>query len=138
MAEISAEWGICPLERELVLSMTETNNSLVINEEAQNILFREARTANAFTNEPVSDEQIKDIFELVKWAPTSMNIQPLRVLIIRSEEAKQRMLPYLAEGNAKKVHTFIADHSPQFYSWADRAPQAERASGYLEAYQRWG
>lgn len=83
--------------------MTETNNSLVINEEAQNILFREARTANAFTNEPVSDEQIKDIFELVKWAPTSMNIQPLRVLIIRSEEAKQRMLPYLAEGNAKKA-----------------------------------
>lgn len=36
------------------------------------------------------------------------------------------------------VHTFIADHGPQFYAWADRAPQAERATGYLEAYQRWG
>ncbi len=36
------------------------------------------------------------------------------------------------------VHTFIPDHSPGFYAWADRAPQAERATGYLEAYQRWG
>lgn len=36
------------------------------------------------------------------------------------------------------VHTFIPGHSAEFWSWADRAPQAERAKGYLEAYQRWG
>lgn len=36
------------------------------------------------------------------------------------------------------THTFIPDHSPEFYAWADRAPRAERARGYLEAYQRFG
>ena len=36
------------------------------------------------------------------------------------------------------VHTFIANHSQEFYAWADKAPRAERARGYLEAYQRWG
>ena len=36
------------------------------------------------------------------------------------------------------VHTFIPSHSSEFWAWADRAPQAERAKGYLEAYQRWG
>ncbi len=36
------------------------------------------------------------------------------------------------------THTFIPDHSPEFWSWADKTPLAERARGYLEAYQRWG
>lgn len=36
------------------------------------------------------------------------------------------------------VHTFVPGHNAEFYSWADRAPQAEKAKGYLEAYQRWG
>lgn len=36
------------------------------------------------------------------------------------------------------VHTFIAGHTREFYAWADRVPHAERARGYLEAYQRWG
>lgn len=86
--------------------MTETQNlkdALVINEESQNILFREARTANAFTDEPVTDEQINAIFDLIKWAPTSMNNQPLRVVVIRSEETKARLLPHMAEGNREKT-----------------------------------
>lgn len=87
----------------VVINMSEKQNSLVINEEAQNILFREARTANAFTDEPVTDEQINAIFDLVKWAPTSMNNQPLRVIVIRSEEAKARLLPHMAEGNREKT-----------------------------------
>ncbi|MBC7306995.1 MAG: nitroreductase family protein, partial [Dietzia sp.] len=62
-------------------------NALALDEQAQDLLFREARTANAFTDEPVTDEQIRAIFDLVKWAPTSMNIQPLRAIVIRSEEA---------------------------------------------------
>lgn len=36
------------------------------------------------------------------------------------------------------VHTWIPDHGPQFHEWAEKAPQAERATGYLEAYGRWG
>lgn len=82
---------------------TVSQDLLALDEDAQNLLFREARTANAFTDEPVSDEQIEAIFDLVKWAPTSMNSQPLRVVIVRSEEAKARLVPLMAEGNQAKV-----------------------------------
>ncbi|MDV8001689.1 malonic semialdehyde reductase [Rhodococcus sp. IEGM 1408] len=81
----------------------ENDILLQLDEQAQNLLFREARSANAFTDEPVTDEQIRAIFDLVKWAPTSMNIQPLRVVVLRSEEAKARLVPLLAEGNQAKT-----------------------------------
>jgi len=81
----------------------QTQNALVLDEHAQDLLFREARTANAFTDEPVTDEQIDAIFQLVKWAPTSMNTQPLRVVVVRSDEAKARLLPHMAEGNRAKT-----------------------------------
>ena len=76
---------------------------LLLDEDAQDLLFREARTANAFADEPVTDEQLAAIFELAKWAPTAMNSQPLRVVVLRSDEAKARLLPHLAEGNRAKT-----------------------------------
>lgn len=82
---------------------TVSENLLAIDQDAQDLLFRDARTANAFTDEPVSDEQIQAIFDLVKWAPTAMNSQPLRVVIVRSEEAKARLVALMAEGNQAKV-----------------------------------
>jgi 3-hydroxypropanoate dehydrogenase len=81
----------------------QTSDALLLDEHAQKLLFREARTANAFTDEPVTDEQIAAIYELVKWAPTSMNAQPLRVVVLRSAEEKERLLPHLAEGNRAKT-----------------------------------
>ncbi|MFD1507008.1 malonic semialdehyde reductase [Georgenia yuyongxinii] len=81
----------------------QTHDALVLDERAQNLLFRQARTANAFTDEQVTDEQIAEIFELVKWAPTSMNTQPLRVVVVRSADAKERLLPHMAEGNRAKT-----------------------------------
>jgi nitroreductase len=70
---------------------------------AQDLLFREAHTANAFTDEPVTDEQVRAIYNLVKWAPTSMNMQPLRLLLVRSAEGRERLLPHLMEGNRAKT-----------------------------------
>lgn len=81
----------------------DTRSALQLDEAAQDLLFREARTANSFTDEPVTDEQLRAIYELIKWAPTSMNNQPLRVVVLRSEEAKARLLPLLAEGNRAKT-----------------------------------
>jgi nitroreductase len=75
----------------------------VLDDIAKDLLFREARTANTFTDEPVTDEQLQAIYDLVKWAPTSANLQPLRVLIIRSPEAKSRLLPLMFEGNRAKT-----------------------------------
>ncbi|MGM1057727.1 malonic semialdehyde reductase [Saccharothrix sp. Mg75] len=85
--------------------MTATLDSLALSADAQDLLFREARTANAFTAEPVTDEQLRQVHELVKWGPTAMNSQPLRVLFLRSEEAKERLAPHMAEGNREKTRT---------------------------------
>lgn len=82
---------------------SQHNDPLILDQAAQDLLFREARTANSFTDEPISDEQINAIFDLVKWAPTAMNTQPLRVIVIRSAEAKERLLPHMAEGNRDKT-----------------------------------
>jgi 3-hydroxypropanoate dehydrogenase len=81
----------------------DQNQSLKLPEHVQDLLFREARTANSFSAEPVTDEQIRAIYDLVKWAPTSMNMQPLRALVVRSDEAKARLLPHMAEGNRAKT-----------------------------------
>src|SRR3954452_22101838 len=76
---------------------------LTMTPQDQDLLFREARTANAFTDEPVSEEQVRAIYDLVKWAPTAMNAQPLRVVLVRSPEARERLLTHMAEGNKAKT-----------------------------------
>lgn len=78
-------------------------DALVLDPAAQDLLFREARTANSFSTEPVSEEQVKAIYELVKFGPTSMNQQPLRVVLVRSDEARDRLVPHLSEGNQRKT-----------------------------------
>ncbi|MCS0634487.1 malonic semialdehyde reductase [Streptomyces sp. LP05-1] len=77
--------------------------SLVLDPAAQDLLFREARTANAFTDEPVTDEQMQAIYDLVKYGPTAFNQTPLRVVLVRSAEARERLLPHMAEGNRPKT-----------------------------------
>ena len=77
--------------------------SLVLDATAQDLLFREARTANSFTDEPVTDEQIQAIYDLVKYAPTAFNQQPLRVVLVRSAEARERLVGHLGEGNQAKT-----------------------------------
>jgi len=81
----------------------QLSDHLVLPEESQNLLFRDARTANTFSDEPVTDEQIHAIYDLVKWAPTSVNMQPLRVLLVRSEDARERLVKHLGPGNQDKT-----------------------------------
>lgn len=69
------------------------------------LLFTEAHTAYAFTDEPVSDEQLREVYELVKFAPTPMNAHPLRVTYVRSPEAKARLIPLLSKGNQPKTES---------------------------------
>lgn len=65
-------------------------------------LFTDAHTTYAFTDQPVSDAQLEQLYELVKFAPTPMNTQALRVVFIRTPEGKERLLPHLSEGNRPK------------------------------------
>ena len=87
----------------MTIATTTAATELVLSAEAQDLLFRSARTANAFTDEPVTDEQVQAVYDLVQYGPTSMNSQPLRVVLIRSDEAKARLLPHLGEGNRAKT-----------------------------------
>lgn len=71
--------------------------------EGRALLFTEARTANTFAETPVSDEELAAIWELAKWAPTSANTQPLRVLYVRPGEGRDRLVKHMSEGNQAKT-----------------------------------
>jgi 3-hydroxypropanoate dehydrogenase len=74
-----------------------------LSEEGLNLLFRQARTYSHWLDKPVSDETLRALYELMKWAPTSANTNPARILFLRTPEAKQRLLPALASGNVEKT-----------------------------------
>jgi 3-hydroxypropanoate dehydrogenase len=73
--------------------------SLVLDAHAQDLLFREAHTARTFTDEPVTDEQIQAMYDLVKYGPTAFNQSPLRITLVRSPEARERLLRHMTENN---------------------------------------
>ncbi|MEV0266680.1 malonic semialdehyde reductase [Streptomyces sp. NPDC050617] len=77
--------------------------TLALDAAAQDLLFREARTANTFTDEPVTDEQMQAVYDLFKYAPTAFNQSPLRIVLVRSEEARERLVAHMAEGNQPKT-----------------------------------
>ncbi|MFI1365373.1 malonic semialdehyde reductase [Streptomyces griseochromogenes] len=79
--------------------------SLVLDPAAQDLLFREARTANTFTDEPVTDEHVQAIYDLVKYGPTAFNQSPLRITLVRSADARERLVKHMAEGNQAKTAT---------------------------------
>ena len=66
-------------------------------------LFDQARTHNGFTAEPVSDEQLRRLYDLMKWAPTSANSSPARIVFVRSVAAKERLLGCVSPGNVEKT-----------------------------------
>ena len=70
---------------------------------AQEQLFLNARSVNAFTQQPVSDQQLQAIYDLCKWGPTSMNCQPMRLVFVKSEAAKAKLKPALMAGNLDKT-----------------------------------
>ncbi len=99
--------------------MTELHDVLKLDKTAQDLLFRDARTANTFTDEPVEDAQIAAIYDLIKFAPTSMNMQPLRILLVRTPEARERLIGHMMEGNRPKTSTAplvaILAYDPEFH-----------------------
>ena len=76
--------------------------SRAIDAQTASLLFHDAHTAYSFTGAPVSDEVLAALYGLMRVGPTSMNSQPLRITFIRSDAAKARLLPLLAEGNRPK------------------------------------
>ncbi|MDT4895644.1 MAG: 3-hydroxypropanoate dehydrogenase [Acidobacteriota bacterium] len=77
----------------------------VLGGEALDQLFLKARTHNAWLDKPVTDDTLRQLYDLMKWAPTSANSNPARIIFVRTPEAKARLLPALAPGNVEKVMT---------------------------------
>lgn len=75
----------------------------IFNDAALDQLFRTARTQNTFQDRPVEDSQLRALYDLLKWAPTSANASPARFVFVKSAEAKQRLAPALSEGNLAKT-----------------------------------
>jgi 3-hydroxypropanoate dehydrogenase len=72
---------------------------------ALDTLFREARTYTKWLPKPVTDQTLRDLYDLLKWAPTSANAAPARFAFLRSTEAKERLRPALAPKNVEKTMT---------------------------------
>lgn len=93
--------------------------SSILDNSALDTLFRAARTHNAWQEKPVSDALLQAVWELAKMPPTSANCSPMRVLFVRSPEAKARLVPLLLEGNRAKTLkapvTAIIGYDIEFY-----------------------
>lgn len=76
-----------------------------IDHAALETLFFNARSQNGWRDEPVSDDELRAAYDIAKWAPTSMNTQPMRIAFLRSIEAKERLRPAMLPTNVDKVMT---------------------------------
>ena len=74
-----------------------------LDDHALDTLFRQAHTYGAFEHRPVTDETIRELYETMKWAPTSANSGPGRFVFVRSPEAKAKLAPSLSPGNHDKT-----------------------------------
>jgi 3-hydroxypropanoate dehydrogenase len=75
----------------------------ILSSEAMDTLFREARTHNVWLPQPVSDQVLRQIYDLMKWGPTSANSSPARIVFLRTKEAKERLRPALMPLNVDKT-----------------------------------
>jgi 3-hydroxypropanoate dehydrogenase len=74
-------------------------------DEALDLIFREARSHNAWLNRTISEDTLRRLYDLAKWGPTSANAGPARFIFIRSQKAKERLRPTLSPGNIAKTMT---------------------------------
>ncbi len=113
-------------------------------------IFRSARSQNGWLDREVSDEQIHEIYELMKFGPTAANNCPARITFLKSEDSKNRLKPHLDVGNIEKTMSApvvaIIGYDTEFYeklpylfphtdarSWFAGKPEKIVASGSMNA-----
>lgn len=94
------------------------------------LLFRDARSFSAWRPDPVTDDDLRRVWDLAKLGPTSANCSPARVLFLRSTEAKEKLKPALSAGNVAKTMaapvTAIVGHDVEFHDLLPRLfPEAD-------------
>jgi 3-hydroxypropanoate dehydrogenase len=97
---------------------------MTLESDAHDLLFREARTHNKWQDKPVTDEQIHELYNLLKFGPTSANSSPARFVFIRTQAGKEKLKPALSAGNTDKTMsaplTAIIAYDPKFF---EKLPQ---------------
>jgi 3-hydroxypropanoate dehydrogenase len=87
-------------------------------------IFHNARTHHGWRDAALSDEQLHELYELMKWGPTSANSTPARILFLRSKEAKERLRPALLPANVHKTMgapvTAIIGYDTRFYEFTPK------------------
>jgi 3-hydroxypropanoate dehydrogenase len=106
-----------------------------LSEEGLDLIFRKARTFYAWKPEPVSDALLHQIYDLYKFGPTSFNTSPARILFLRTEEAKARLLPALMPLNVEKSRTApvvaIVAYDTEFYEQLPKLVPHMDAKGFF-------
>jgi 3-hydroxypropanoate dehydrogenase len=117
---------------------------------ALDLLLRKARSFNDFTAQPVTDGELRTLYDLAKWGPTTANSQPQRIVFVRSAAAKERLSPALSSQNRKKAlgapvvailaydmrffeHLPRLFHNPQARSWYETTPEQIRTTALRNA-----
>src|SRR5438132_8245546 len=77
--------------------------SKVMSKDGLDLIFRNARTHNSWLDKPVEDALLRQVYDLAKMGPTSANMCPMRVVFVKSREAKERLKPALDQGNVDKT-----------------------------------
>ena len=98
-------------------------------------IFHDARTHVAWTDRPIADATLRELYETLRWGPTAANCSPLRIVFVRSREAKERLRPALSPGNVDKTMaapvTAILAHDLGFPDTLPRLfPHADARSWY--------
>ena len=70
---------------------------------SKNLIFKEARTHNDWLDKDISNDILMEIFDLMKWGPTSANCSPARIIFVKSKASKDRLLPFVIESNLEKT-----------------------------------
>lgn len=122
----------------------------MLDKDALDTLFREARSQNGWLDQDVSDTQINQIYELMKFGPTAANNCPARITFVKSIEAKEKLKPHLDEGNVDKSMSApvvaIIGYDVEFYeklpflfphmdarSWYAGNPEKIKSAGEMNA-----
>ncbi|TCZ57253.1 malonic semialdehyde reductase [Roseicella aquatilis] len=112
-----------------------TTDPHMLDDAARDLLFRAARTHYAWQDRPVPDTRLEELYDLLKWGPTSANCCPARFVFIRTLEGKEKLKPALSPGNVETTMTApvtcIVAHDRHFFDRLPRLfPQAEVAGWF--------
>jgi 3-hydroxypropanoate dehydrogenase len=98
--------------------------TLELDEATLDRLFRSARSIHSFKADPVTDDILRRLYDLLKWGPTAFNAQPARYIFVRSKEGKERLAPALSGANREKSlrapATLILAYDTKFF---ERLPE---------------